>query len=87
MTFLAESERLPALERLRGHLAPNGRLVVGFGLNRGRSAESFLADAAAAGLTADQMYSSWDLRPFTASDGFLVAVLSPDPGTQEVHHD
>ena len=74
LAFIPGAAHRTALGVLASRLAPDGRLVVGFGLNRGRSAESFLADAAAAGLTADQMYSSWDLRPFTASDGFLVAV-------------
>nr|WP_245528713.1 class I SAM-dependent methyltransferase [Brachybacterium squillarum] len=73
LTFLATAERLPALHGLAAHLAPEGRLVVGFGLDRGYGAEDFLADAAAAGLTLQARFSSWDLRP--ADDGFLVAVL------------
>src|SRR5699024_6033072 len=35
LTFLAASERRPALARLAAHLAAEGRLVVGFGLDRG----------------------------------------------------
>lgn len=74
LTFLAGSERRPALARLAEHLAPEGRLVVGFGLDRGYEAEDFAADAAEGGLRLDQRFSSWDLRP--ATDDFLVGILS-----------
>ncbi|WP_114853912.1 bifunctional 2-polyprenyl-6-hydroxyphenol methylase/3-demethylubiquinol 3-O-methyltransferase UbiG [Brachybacterium sp. YJGR34] len=73
LAFLATDERRPALARLAEHLAPEGRLVVGFGLDRGYAAEDFGADAAAAGLHLEQRFSSWDLRP--AADDFLVGVL------------
>lgn len=74
LTFLAGDERRPALARLAAHLAPAGRLVVGFGLDRGYALEDFEADAAAAGLRLEQRFSSWDLRP--AADDFLVAILN-----------
>ena len=61
------------LTALAAHLAPEGRLVVGFGLDRGYAIEDFTADAAAAGLVLVQRFSTWDLRP--AADGFLVGVL------------
>lgn len=73
LTFLAGAERRPALTALAAHLAPEGRLVVGFGLDRGYAIEDFTADAAAAGLVLAQRFSTWDLRP--AADGFLVGVL------------
>lgn len=73
LTFLAGSERRPALARLAGHLAPTGRLVVGFGLDRGYDVGDFEADAAAGGLRIEQRFASWDLRP--ADDDFLVGVL------------
>jgi SAM-dependent methyltransferase len=79
LAFIPDAAHRAALGVLASRLAPGGRLVVGFGLNRGRSRESFLADAADAHLTATQLYSSWDLRPFGASSDFLVAVL------EEVH--
>lgn len=73
LTFLAGAERRPALSRLAEHLAPPGRLVVGFGLGRGYAAEDFEADATAAGLRVQQRFGGWDLRP--ADEEFLVAVL------------
>jgi SAM-dependent methyltransferase len=74
--FFAESERRPALERLAAHLAPEGRLAVGFGAGRGYAFEDFLADARASGLREHHRLSSWDLRP--AADDFLVAILGRD---------
>jgi SAM-dependent methyltransferase len=76
MTFLAPSTRVMVLERLAAHLDANGRLVVGFGADRGYGFDEFLADAASAGLVVDTLFSSWDLRPWTDEATFLVAVLS-----------
>ena len=73
LTFLAGAERRPALAAHASHLAPQGRLVVGFGLDRGYALEDFTADAEVEGLVLVQRFSSWDLRP--ASDDFLVGVL------------
>ncbi|AVZ41095.1 MULTISPECIES: class I SAM-dependent methyltransferase [unclassified Dietzia] len=52
-----------------------GRLVVGFGLDRGWTREEFDDDARRAGLELEQRWSTWDLRPFTEGSGFMVAVL------------
>jgi SAM-dependent methyltransferase len=73
MAFLAGAERRPALAHLADHLAEQGRLVVGFGLDRGYALEDFTADAAAAGLVLSQRFSTWDRRP--AAEDFLVGVL------------
>ena len=74
LTFLAGSERRPALARLAAHLAPEGRLVVGFGLDRGYAFEDFAADVAAAGLRLSARFGTWELRP--ASEDFLVGILT-----------
>lgn len=76
VTFLAPSTRVNVLEGFGRHLAPSGRAVIGFGADRGYEFPQFLADAEAAGLTADVLLSTWDLRPFTEESDFLVAVLS-----------
>ncbi|MEH6822161.1 MAG: class I SAM-dependent methyltransferase [Dietzia psychralcaliphila] len=52
-----------------------GRLVVGFGLDRGWSSEEFDADAREAGLELEQRWATWDLLPFSEDSGFMVAVL------------
>jgi SAM-dependent methyltransferase len=76
MAFLAASTRRVVLERLRAHLADDGRLVTGFGATRGYEFDDFFEDAEAAGLGVDLRASSWDLRSFGEDSGFLVAVLS-----------
>jgi len=77
MTFLDPATRRDVLDRLRVHLAPSGRLVVGFGAARGYEFDDFFADADSVGLRDELRLSSWDLRPFdAASSTFLVAVLT-----------
>ena len=78
MTFLAPSTRRVVLDRLRSHLAPDGRLAIGFGAGRDYTFAEFFTDAAAAGLTPELRLSTWDLRPFDERNStFLVAVLVP----------
>ncbi|MFB9185928.1 class I SAM-dependent methyltransferase [Dactylosporangium sucinum] len=76
LAFLAPSTRVDVLRRCAAHLAPGGRVVTGFGAGRGYEFDAFLADAASAGLTPDHLLGTWDLRPFTPSSDFLVAVFS-----------
>ena len=77
MTFAAPASRVDILRRFRAHLAPGGRAVVGFGAGRGYEFTDFLTDVKAADLTPDLLLSTWDLRPFTPTAEFLVAVLTP----------
>lgn len=74
MTFLAGNERVPALRRLREHLAPGGRMTIGFGAGRGYEFDEFEDDLAAADLAVESRYSSWQLEP--PSDDFLIAVIT-----------
>jgi len=76
MTFLDPATHRAVIERLGAHLAPQGRLVIGFGAGRGYEFGDFLADVEAAGLIVDLQLATWDLRPFRADSDFLVAVLS-----------
>lgn len=77
MTFLDPATRRDVLLRLAEHLAPDGRLVVGFGADRGYDFDDFFADADSVGLRDELRLSTWDLRPFDAtSSTFLVAVLT-----------
>lgn len=75
-TFLHPSTRVDVLDRMRRHLADDGRLVVGFAAGRGYEFGEFLGDVESAGLVLDSPFSSWDLRPFRHDSGFLVALLS-----------
>ena len=77
MAFLAPSTRGAVLERLRAHVAPEGRAVIGFGAGRGYGFDEFLDDARATGWTPDLLLATWDLRPFTPDSDFLVAILRP----------
>lgn len=83
VTFLAPRQRARVLAQLRAVLAPGGRVVIGFGADRGYAFEEFLADAAGVGLHAEVLLRSWDLRPFTADSDFLVAVLGPSDDVDE----
>lgn len=76
MTFLAEGSEAEVLRRLRAHLAPGGRLVVGFGAGRGYPFNSLSLDAREAGLHVVHRFATWDLRPFEPTSDFLVAVLA-----------
>jgi SAM-dependent methyltransferase len=75
MTFLAPTTRVDVLRRFGTHVREDGRIVVGFGADRGYEFDAFLVDAAVAGLRTEFLLSTWDLRPFTAGSRFLVAVL------------
>lgn len=75
VTFLAPGTEVEVLRRLGAHVRPDGRVVIGFGAGRGYAFEQFFADVATAGLRVDVALSTWDLRPFHPTSGFLVAVL------------
>jgi 2-polyprenyl-3-methyl-5-hydroxy-6-metoxy-1,4-benzoquinol methylase len=76
MTFLDPATRRDVLHRLLVHLAPQGRLVVGFGAERGYEFDHFFVDANSVGLRDELRLSSWDLRPFEGVSTFLVAVMT-----------
>ncbi|MEI2732545.1 MAG: methyltransferase domain-containing protein [Dermatophilaceae bacterium] len=75
LTFCAPSTRRDVLDRFAAHLASDGRIVVGFGTDRGYPVAEFLDDVAAVGLVAELLLSTWDLRPYAADADFLVALL------------
>lgn len=75
LPFLAPGSEPEVLRRLRNCLAPAGRLVVGFGAGRAYTFGQFFADAGGAGLERTAVFSTWDLRPWSPSSDFLVAVL------------
>lgn len=76
VTFLAPSTRRLVLSRLSAHLAPEGRLVIGFGADRGYEFDDFRADVKASKLIIDLEVATWDLQPFVDEADFLVAVIS-----------
>ncbi|MFT3860500.1 class I SAM-dependent methyltransferase [Micropruina sp.] len=73
--FVHPDTRRPILAGFAARLADGGRVVAGFGAGRGYHFADFFADAEAVGLVREQTFSTWDLRPFAADSGFVVAVL------------
>lgn len=76
MVFLAPDSERAVLERLRAHLRPGGRLVIGFRREpQTYSYDRFDADAEAAGLHPEFRFGTWHLDPFTEESDFAVNVL------------
>jgi len=75
LTFVAPGTEAEVLRRIRAHLVPGGRLVVGFGAGRGYAFGALDGDAEAAEFTVQHRFATWDLRPFGHDADFLVAVL------------
>ena len=61
---------MQVLSRLKAHLKPEGRAVIGFGAGRDYDFADFLDDYARAGLVTDLLLSTWDLRPFGENSDF-----------------
>ena len=77
--FLAPSTRIEVWTRLGRSLADDGRLVIGFGIDRDYDVDDFRADIRRAGLAVQLELSTWDLRPFTADSNFLVSIIGHRP--------
>ena len=75
ITFVKDASRGAVLSNLATMLAPDGRLVIGFGSGRGYSFDEFAADADSAGLQFELRLATWDLRPWTSDSDFMVAIL------------
>lgn len=79
ITFVAPGLRRAALGQLRDRLAPDGRLVIGFGTDRGYRVDDFFDDLDAVGLQRELLLSTWDLRPWTGTEGsWLPFCAEPD---------
>ena len=76
LTFLMGGTQKLALQAFGSVLGQEGRCVIGFGAGRGYEFDTFLAETAAAGFEVENLFSTWDLRPFKNDSGFLVAVLA-----------
>jgi len=57
------------------HLAPGGALVAGFQLGRSYDLDEFDVHCAAAGLTLDARYATWDRAPFPGDRTYAVSVM------------
>ncbi len=75
MNFVAKGTEAAVLRNVSRHVAKDGPIVVGFGLDRGYAIDRFDADIASTGLVVDQRFATWDLRPFTGDSDFAVTIL------------
>ncbi|MGP6173260.1 class I SAM-dependent methyltransferase [Corynebacterium sp. A21] len=75
MGFVAEESREAALANIQRALAAEGRVVIGFGAGRGWGFDDFIATAKEVGLELENVFESWDLKPFREGSEFLVAVF------------
>ncbi len=75
MVFLAPGSERQVLATLCRHVRPNGRIIVGFALDREYTLEAFDADLAAAGLVLEQRFATWDLVPYHEGADFAVTFL------------
>lgn len=75
MVFVAPGSERSVLERLRDHVKPGGRLVLGFRREEVYPYERFDEDVREADLTLEHRFSSWHLDPFTEDSDFAVNVL------------
>jgi SAM-dependent methyltransferase len=75
MIFLAPGTEGEVVANLARQLAPGGRVVAGFQVQAGRlSAERYDELAAAAGLTLEERWATWDCAPWVAGGGYAVSV-------------
>ncbi|MFN7150077.1 MAG: class I SAM-dependent methyltransferase [Microthrixaceae bacterium] len=56
------------------HLAPGGRLIAGFSLDRGYGVDDYDRHAADAGLVLEDRWSTWDRAPFADGADYAVSV-------------
>ena len=75
MVFVAPGTEQQVLESLRRHVRPGGRIIVGFATDRELQLLVFDAAVAAAGLTLEQRFATWDLVPFSDDADFAVTFL------------
>lgn len=74
LTFIDPMARVATLANLAAALVPQGRLVTGFGEGRGYTFSDYERDLQDVGLSVENRFESWDMRPFGASSDFLVCV-------------
>jgi SAM-dependent methyltransferase len=73
--YVAGDRRQAAVEACARHLAPGGRIIAGFHLQRGwPSVADYDTWCGRAGLTREARYATWDQQPFTDTDTYAVSV-------------
>lgn len=78
MIFLAPGTEAATVARLAEHLTADGRLVAGFSLTHAAyGLERYDADCAAAGLTLEDRFATWDREPWVRGGDYAVSVHRP----------
>ena len=75
LAFVAPGSEPQVLSRVAAHVRPDGVVVAGFGTGRGYPLTEFDAHTAAAGLSLEHRFATWDLRPWHDGAQFAVTVL------------
>lgn len=65
------------------HVAPGGRLVAGFSLDRTYDIDAYDTHTAGAGLTLAERFATWDRRPWVAGGDYAVSVHARAPEDHE----
>lgn len=74
MVFLEPGSERRVLAAIAAHLRPGGVFVAGFTTRSAYRPEQFESDLIAAGMTLEQRFATWDLRPWHDDAEWFVAV-------------
>lgn len=80
LPFVAPETEAKVLTAIAAHVASDGIVVVGFGVDRGYALADLDRHARSAGPHTEYWLATWDLRPWEVSSEFAVTVLA-SPGT------
>ena len=72
--FTPPADRESMVRACARHVAPGGRLVAGFQLDRGFDLAAYDTACSAEDLEAAERWSAWDRAPFSPGDGYAVSV-------------
>jgi SAM-dependent methyltransferase len=79
MIFVDPGTERSVVANMADHVAPGGRLIAGFQLGRGYSAERYDADCAAAGLEFEHRFATWEGEPWRDGGDYAVSVHRRPP--------
>ncbi|MGU3431823.1 class I SAM-dependent methyltransferase [Actinomycetes bacterium M1A6_2h] len=75
MVFLEPGTESVVLKRFRTQLRPGGILICGFATDRDYTVADFVRDASAVGFVDVQLFSTWNLDPWTDDADWVVVMV------------
>lgn len=75
MAFVGPGTEATVVANIASVLAPGGRAVFGFHINRSYALSALDEHAASAGLTLEYRFGTWNMDPFTAASDWAVSVF------------